>query len=339
MLKQIIDNSQYEPLSETKLRTSKLNLKYCFYENLIGKKKMEEIINIDITDDYIFKEIFGDEARMKNFLISVLVGDNKILPLGTEIHSITYIKNEYIQKKVPEEAKKSLFDLQITTNYGIYIVEMQKDAKLEYLKRVEFYSSISYSQQNIKGLGETYMQDYEKALPIVTITMIANKIFEDDVPCVSYHRTTENKTQRQYMKSFSYVFIELGKFDNPKYDQGTINNNDEKDWLSLFKTQDLGRHYHNKQVNRAVEHVQYIKANKFDEYVRHQLAIQVEKNRILSAKEEGIAIGEEKGIAIGEAKGKIDIVKKMLIKGKSIEEIVELTDLNNKEIEDIRKSL
>lgn len=45
------------------------------------------------------------------------------------------------------------------------------------------------------------------------------------------------------------------------------------------------------------------------------------------------ARGKEEGIEIGEARGKVEIACKMLIKGKDIEEIIELTGLSAKEIE------
>lgn len=118
-----------------------------------------------------------------------------------------------------------MFDLIVTTSNGIFIIEMQKNATPDYIKRVEFYNAIAYSNQDIKGKGNNYnaekgknvrypMKDYDKALPIVTISMITDRLFDDKVPCVSYHVNVERKTQEQYMKAFSYVFIELAKFDD-----------------------------------------------------------------------------------------------------------------------------
>ena len=102
---------------------------------------------------------------------------------------------------------------------------MRKNASPDYLKRVEFYNSIAYSNQDIKDKGDNYntekwknvkypMKDYDKALPIVTISVITDMLFDDKVPCVSYHANAERKTQKQYMKAFSYVFIELAKFND-----------------------------------------------------------------------------------------------------------------------------
>ena len=254
-----------------------------FYGSITGMNKP-----IDVTSDYVFKGIFGDEARAKNFLESVLIGDNKILPEGTEIEELQYLKTEYIQNKLPEDAKKTIFDLQIKTNNGIFIIEMQKNnISSDYLKRMEFYNATAYSQQQIKDDGTSSMKDYTKALPIVTISVIDDKLFEDQVPCVSYHANVEQKTQKSYMKAFAYVFIELGKYGDSKYDQSNITNNNEKDWLSFLKTQNLDHKYGNAQVNDAIKYVQNIRDNKYEEYVRHQMSEMAALKEIESAEHRG----------------------------------------------------
>jgi predicted transposase/invertase (TIGR01784 family) len=49
-------------------------------------------------------------------------------------------------------------------------------------------------------------------------------------------------------------------------------------------------------------------------------------------KEEGIAEGRAEGLAEGDAKGKAEIAGKMLLKGKNIEEIMDITGLSVEEI-------
>ena len=48
----------------------------------------------------MFKGIFGDKKRVKNFVESVLVGNKIILPRGTKIKRIEYIKIQYIQSEL-----------------------------------------------------------------------------------------------------------------------------------------------------------------------------------------------------------------------------------------------
>lgn len=284
---------------------------------------------IDITSDYIFKGIFSDELRTKDFLVNILVGEGKVFPEDTIIEGLKYLKTEYIQNKLPEDAKKMIFDLQLETNHGIFIIEMQKNASADYLKRVEFYNATAYSNQQIKE-GQSSMRDYTQGLPIVTISVINGKLFDDTVPVVSYHLNIERKTQKQYMKAFTYVFIELEKFGNKLYDQSNINK-EEEDWLLFMKEQDLSHRYNNEQVNRAVEYVQNIRYNKYEEYVRHQMSEVAAQKELENAKEKGIKEGLEKGIKEGVERTTLNMLKQNLdstlissVTGLSTEEILKL---------------
>jgi predicted transposase/invertase (TIGR01784 family) len=281
---------------------------------------------IDVTSDYIFKGIFSDELRTKDFLINILVGDDKVFPSDTIIEGLEYLRTEYIQNKLPQDAKKIIFDLQLKTNHGIFIIEMQKNASADYLKRVEFYNATAYSNQQIKD-GQSSMRDYTQGLPIVTISVINGKLFDDAVPVVSYHLNIERKTQKQYMKAFTYVFIELEKFGNKLYDQSNINK-EEEDWLLFMKEQDLSQKYHNEQVNSAVEYVQNIKYNKYEEYVRHQMSEVAAQKELESAKGEGKLEGKQEE--------KLEIAKKMLLKNISISDISDLTNLSISEIKKLQ---
>lgn len=302
-----------------------------FYSSVTGMDK-----EIDVTSDYVFKGIFSDEARTRDFLENILIGNNKIFPKGTKIQEMEYLKNEYIQSKMPEEAKKTIFDLQIKTESGIFIIEMQKNASQDYLKRVEFYNAVAYSNQDIKGKGDVIkndkiikypMKDYESAYPIVTISVIEGRLFDNKVPCVSYHTNTEKETGKQYMDAFSYVFIELDKFDSDTYNKSMITDN-EKDWLTFMKTQDLTKTYKNEQVNSAVKYVDNIRTNKYEEYVRHQMSELAAQKEIESA--------EKIGIEKGKIEGKIEMAKNMLIDKEPVEKIMRYTGLSKEQINNIK---
>lgn len=298
-----------------------------FYSNVIGMDR-----EIDVTSDYIFKGIFSDESRTRDFLENILIGDNKIFPEGTKIQEMEYLKNEYIQSKLPEEAKKIIFDLQIKTQQGIFIIEMQKNATPDYLKRVEFYNAIAYSNQDIKDKGDVTkngkttkypMKDYESAHPIITISVIKDKLFDEKVPCVSYHTNTEKETGKQYMNAFSYVFIELDKYDVNNYNKSIISDN-EKDWLTFMKTQDINKTYKNEQVNSAVKYVDNIKTNKYEEYLRYQMSEMAAMKEIESA--------EQKGRKDGLQEGKIEIARNLISMKLDVDTISKATGLKNEEI-------
>jgi hypothetical protein len=88
------------------------------------------------------------------------------------------------------------------------------------------------------------------------------------------------------MKSFAYVFLELGKLnsdeENDSIDKGLL------DWLLLFKTSNIDQHYGNEQVNKAVRYVQYVRDNEYDAYVRDLISEQVWANEMQAAVERAV---------------------------------------------------
>jgi hypothetical protein len=123
------------------------------------------------------------------------------------------------------------------------------------------------------------------------------------------------------MKAFSYVFIELEKFDNQKYDQTNITTENERDWLLFMKTQDLSHQYGNPLVNDAKKYVQDVRDNRYDEYVRHQMS-------------ELAAIKEmEEAEAKGRVEERTKIAREMLKDGESMEKIMKYSKLTREEVE------
>ena len=268
---------------------------------------------IDVTSDYVFKGIFRDAERMTDFLTHVLIGQDKVLPAGTIIEDIEFIANEHTQHLLEAEAKRTVFDVQVKTNEGIFIVEMQRNYVLprEYLKRVEFYGALALTHQTIKApRGKAGMKDYRSSLPVIVISFVSDKVkmFDQNVPCVSYHMTLEGTTKKRYMKSFAYVFLELGKLnsdeENDSIDKGLL------DWLLLFKTSNIDQHYGNEQVNKAVRYVQYVRDNEYDAYVRDLISEQVLANEMQAAVERAVEDLTAKNQKLEEEKKRAEEEKK-----------------------------
>ena len=97
----------------------------------------------------------------------------------------------------------------------------------------------------------------------------------------------------------------------------------------------------NEDINEALEQLRRLSSNKqLREIIEREERI--ERDRIAElqyAKEEGIELGKEtgikQGIEQGEKKKQIEIAKRMLEKGKDIEEIIEMTELTKEEIQKI----
>ena len=63
-----------------------------FYSNVTGMNP-----EIDVTSDYVFKGIFSDESRTRDFLENILIGNNKNFPKDIKIQEMEYLKNEYFR--------------------------------------------------------------------------------------------------------------------------------------------------------------------------------------------------------------------------------------------------
>lgn len=241
------------------LSNDRLRRAFSFYSTASGQK------DLIVTNDYVFKSIFSNTYMLGNFLEEVLVGSGKILPEGTKIEDIEFLNTEHIQKVDPAVAKKVVFDMQIKTTVGLFIIEIQNVSSAEYLQRAEFYGALAYSFQNIKGSGgKSPMKDYEQLVPVVIVTVLAQNMFPDHIPCVSIHRNLEESSKENIMKAFSYVFIEL-----PKYVH--VHSTPPMNWLLFLKTSDLKQKYTNPAVIEAIKIVEYIRDNDYDKYIRVEL--------------------------------------------------------------------
>ncbi len=117
-----------------------------------------------------------------------------------------------------------------------------------------------------------------------------------------------------------YVFVELGKFDSNKIE------NDIDQWLHLLKCahneQEPPKAIKNSSVLSAYEDLEQYRwnASEHDAYIRAKLAMEAEE------------ISLEKSYDDGQLDKSIEIAQKMLAKGKTAEEVAELTGLALEEI-------
>ena len=152
------------------------------------------------------------------------------------------------------------------------------------------------------------------------------------------------------MKDFSFSFIELPKFQIDKIEN--LKTIIEK-WCYFFKYAAKTSEADLKRIigsDLVIEHA-YEALNQFNWNETELIAYEQEIKRIMDnraaddyirdkrqeienkAREEGEARGKAEGKAEGETKKAIEIAKKMLSKGKDIEEIMEFTDLSLAEIQ------
>ena len=279
---------------------------------------------LDPTNDVAFKKLFSNKDRLIDLLNSILK-----LSEGSRIKELDYIPQE--QMPLFLEGKRSIFDLKVKDEAGRwYIIEMQRKMERDYINRVQFYGSYSYVNQIEQGVS------HKDLLPVVVISIIGQKVFDDELPCINYHCLKETNTNKQYLFSLMYVFVELGKFDSNKIE------NDIDQWLHLLKCahneQEPPKEIKNSSVLSAYEDLEQYKwnASEHDAYIRAKLAMEAEEIKVEEYLEK-IEQAELKGKIDGKLENSIEIAQKMLARGKNAEEVAELTGLSLERVNSLRK--
>lgn len=275
----------------------------------------------DPTNDVAFKKVFSENniEGLQNFIESIVV-NAKDYPFSSRLESIEFLNKDQMPSLM--QGKRSLCDLKIKDDKGnTYIIEMQKRNETDYLQRVQYYSAHAIVDQLEQG------QSHSKIDPIITISIMGKKCFEDDVPCISYHPYKETTTNKQLLLMQSHIFIELPKVEESNFNKDTL------EWLNMFKqapTITQLPSVSNEHVLKAYQTLEQHGWTKeeTDAYIDAKISDDMVKDSIEHAKNEGRNEGEHKKV--------IEIAKNMLKEGESVEKIAQYTGLSEKAILEIQ---
>ena len=307
---------------------------------------------LDPKNDFAFKQIFGTEKN-KDILIHFL---NDILGCQgkDQIISVTFLKTS----QDPEIAvyKQSIVDVLCVDQNGVQlIIEMQVSRHKGFEKRAQFYAAKAYSNQLLEPDDKNKgMAVYAKLKGIIFLAIADFKMFPEDKKWLSEHKILDNVSYVNQLKDFHFIFMELPKF-NKNIDQ--LSNLTEK-WAYFFKHAEhstleemdhlIGQDIIIKRAFQAIDQASWSEEElrSYDHLIKVRLDnLAVEQQKLKDAKAEGKTEGKAEGLAEGEAKGKIEgraegekdkaisIARKMLLRGSSIEEVMEIAGLSKKEIE------
>lgn len=264
---------------------------------------------LDPTNDVGFKKVFGDKARLQDFLNSILR-----LPAGERISQIEFVPTD----EIPDlgQGKRSLFDLKCQDESGRYfLIEMQSQRTPGLMKRLQYYGSHAYVSQLKSG------QDHKSLLPVVVVTVMKKSIFSEPTDVITFHRVLEIKTKKNYLEDLSYVFVELDKFHKSETELASY----EDEWLFFLKEADLisqaPSNIKDKMVLQAFETMEMANwsPEAYDAYIRARLLLETEE-----------MTGEErfnKGKAEGKAEAHMETALKMREKGMTAELIASVTGI------------
>ena len=274
----------------------------------------------DPRNDIAFKKIFSEDniEGIKDFAESII--SNAVeFPFSTKLVSIEFLHKDQMPSLL--KGKKSLCDLKVKDDKNnIYIIEMQKRNEEDYLQRIQYYASHAITDQLEQGTGHTELN------PVITISIMGRKCFDDDIPCISYHPFKETTTGKQLLLTQSHIFIELLKLEKSGLTGSTL------EWLKMFKEAAHLDHIpevKNKnvlQAYRKLEQHNWSPEEK-EAYIASKIDDDMEKSNLKHA--------EDRGKEEGEQKKALEIARRMLSKGKDIQEIMDFTDLSEEAIKNL----
>jgi len=280
--------------------------------------------------DFGFKKLFGSEIS-KELLISFL---NEILP-DQKIASLTYKKTDKLG--ATDLDRKVIYDLYCENESGEkFIVELQKAKQRFFKDRTLFYSTFPIQEQGEKG-------DWDYQLKAVYTVAILDFCFEDDhrseVKVTVKLMETEKKTI--FYEKLTFLYVQMPNFNKKEEELVSM----EDKWLYLLKNLNRLDKKPIKLQEKVFEKVfKLAEVAKFspEERTAYEDSLKYYrdlKNSLDTSFEEGKAEGKEEGKAEGEHSKAIKVAQKCLLKGMSIEDTAEMTELSIAEVRGIAQKL
>lgn len=282
--------------------------------------------------DVGFKRIFGQEMS-KPVLIAFL---NSLLEGERAIVDLKFLDKE--QLGLIQGDRSLIYDIYCDTENGDHIiVEMQNKYQPYFKERSIYYTARSIVEQGERGSQWKY--DI-KAVYLVAFlnfdTSDISKDFRTDVALMDMkHRTVFSDKVRLIYLQLPYFTKEADEckndFERIIY---TLKNMDILQRLP-WAAQDAVF----KRLSEIAE-VASMDRNerlRYDESLRaYRDTFAVMEGQYLQGRAEGEAKGRAEGRAEGRTEGLLDVARKMKSKGKSLEEIIEMTDLTEEEINQLK---
>ena len=298
-------------------------------------KKSKEVDMLPLSNDYVFKRIFGkggNEKILKSLLEAIL----KI-----NIQKIE-IKNPEIPKESIEE-KLSILDIKAEINENTIVdIELQVGNTTAIERRLVVYNAKLIA-------GEIKVSEkYQTAKDTIVICIINDNVVKRNaylsLAMLKYEKTEEiryvnmgyEKEEEYLTDMVKYYIIELPKFKRKKPKVADL----LEKWLYVIGGDQKMMEEYKKENEEIKEAVEQLKEMSADEYERELYEIR-ERSRLTyntemyEAKRQGILEGEKQGEKRGTEKEKREIAKKMKEKGADIKFIQEVTGLTEDEIHEL----
>jgi predicted transposase/invertase (TIGR01784 family) len=286
--------------------------------NKFQKKQSDDGFLMSPKIDFVFKLIFGDEKH-KDLLIAFL---SAVLGLReSEFEEISIINSELLREF--SEDKKGILDVRAKTKLGKQIdIEIQI-LPTEYMpERTMFYWSKMYLSQ-VKS-GDTY----DRLMKCITINIVDFKCVPINKLHTKYH-LTEDETGYKLTDILEVHFLELPKLFEDEILKDA--NDPIVQWMEFIDAKSKGvmemLAEKNKDIKKAYDLLKII--SKDDKARMVYEAREAELRDQLTR----LKLAEEKGAT----ENSLKIAEKMIKKGDSLEDIIELTELTKDIILELKR--
>ena len=289
---------------------------------------------LDPKADVTFKLVFGEH---ENLVMSLL---NALLPLdeGKRIEQVEYLPAELVPENPGK--KNSVVDVRCKETGGRhFIVEMQMNWNNEFRHRVILNAAKAVVKQLEPG------EEYKLIQPVYSLNLINDTGFESG-PDEFYHdyAVVDVAHTDRIIEGLRFVFVELPKFKPKSIAERKM----AVLWLRFLTEINASTEeappelLENPDTRKALEIVEKSAYNEGQLLAYDRFWDAVYRERVFfndgfkkgeaAGVEKGRAEGRAEGLQQGRAEGILAIAQKMKERGKSVEEIIDITGLTPEEV-------
>jgi predicted transposase/invertase (TIGR01784 family) len=290
---------------------------------------------LNLLTDFGFKYVLADEKN-KQLLINLL---NEIIGGEKPIVDIRYLPQE--QLGLRRKARKAIFDIFCENDRGErFITEMQVGKQTYFMDRSLFYSTFPIQTQAKKGVWNF------KLKPVYHIGLLDFIHDKENDFLVNHFAITNKETHKTVSEALNFITIELPKFNKSPEEL----ENGLDCWLYCFRNMGHLKErpkeikgaifdllFEVAEINKLTPKDMEVYEKSLAEYsdVRLMMECNFEEGRE-EGMEKGIEKGMEKGMEKGREKERIEIARKGIKGGISMEVISELTGFSPAQIRQLQ---
>ena len=284
-------------------------------------------------NDYLFMKYIGEkgnEEQLLAFLNAVLQKTGRNGIISVEIEGNRTFTPEIIDDKY------SILDLRATTSDG---VKVNIEVQLRNVGNMDRRSLFYWSKEYVRGIEAG--QDYVELPAVIAINIVDFDFIPVNEVHTSFHLWEDCHKDTMLTDALEIHFISMAKFRQLR--KSDIVNNRLHRWLTFFD-RDTDEETLKKiiKMDRAIakaqEKIAFVSRDKnaFRDYQMREMAFSDRTSSLNYVRREGWQEGKQEGKQEGRQEMLSEYILKLFGKGKSVEEISNLTDLP---VEDLNKIL